>query len=89
MSLNNLRIDQLRTIEVRVLVLKTFSVRGIKPKYLNKFTDSEVNSDSEQATGNNLLKVQKSRECTISCALTEHHAMEAYWGSRGIAPLIR
>jgi hypothetical protein len=22
------------------------------------------------------------------CALTEHHAVEAYWGSGGIAPLI-
>jgi len=22
------------------------------------------------------------------CALTEHHAMEAYWGSKGIDPLI-
>jgi hypothetical protein len=22
------------------------------------------------------------------CALTEHHAMKAYWGSGGIAPLI-
>jgi hypothetical protein len=24
----------------------------------------------------------------VPCALNEHHAMEAYWGSGGIAPLI-
>jgi hypothetical protein len=25
----------------------------------------------------------------LSCALTEHHAIKAYWGSGGIAPLIK
>jgi hypothetical protein len=28
------------------------------------------------------------QQATYLCALTEHHAMEAYWGSGGIAPLI-
>jgi hypothetical protein len=30
----------------------------------------------------------KSKGKSCPCALTEHHAMEAYWGNGGIAPLI-
>jgi hypothetical protein len=34
------------------------------------------------------LKVDPGKGKSCPCALTEHHAMKAYWGSGGIAPLI-
>jgi hypothetical protein len=33
-------------------------------------------------------KKKKERKKSCHCALTEHHAMKAYWGSGCIAPLI-
>jgi hypothetical protein len=34
------------------------------------------------------IPVKRIKMQSCSCALIEHHAMEAYWGSGGIAPLI-
>jgi hypothetical protein len=31
---------------------------------------------------------EKLAKIYVPCALTKHHAMKAYWGSGGIAPLI-
>jgi hypothetical protein len=34
------------------------------------------------------VPIRKGKGKVVSVPLTEHHAMKAYWGSEGIAPLI-
>jgi hypothetical protein len=46
-------------------------------KLLDKLSDYQTVEDSPPW-----------KQLLIPCALTEHHAIKAYWGSESIAPLI-
>jgi hypothetical protein len=59
--------------------------------FLNIFV-TDVNTASFQQDGakphtnNDALEGKVKIKLSVSCLLTEHHAMKAYWGSGGIAP---
>jgi hypothetical protein len=49
----------------------------------------KINLQPENHIVNEMFnKIRSWRGESCPCALTKHHAMKAYWGSGGIAPLI-